>query len=222
MKRLVSLLALALSLSATPAPAAVISFDSTPGGAGGTITYDGAGGPAIGSGIGFVNVTGVDTPLNNGATFPCVSCTLNFTTGANNQEGPPGWQWNGGGSFVLTGSIPGIGINAPVDLLAGTFTQTPNTPGLAGATPTGLFIAIGVDTKDSTLASFYGLGPEFSFANTEIALGTFTVDPVTNGFTAVPNQADLVNLAQVPAPAALVLLGLGLLGLPLFWRGRTS
>jgi hypothetical protein len=192
-----------------------IVFDTTPGGAGGTLTYDGAGGPAIGTDIVFVNIQGNDTPANSGVTLACVNCSLDFTTGANTQEGPPGWIWDGGGSFTLTGDVPSLGLTGAT-LLSGTFTATANTPGMAGET-TGLFFALGTDVKDSTLASFYGLSPTgFTFANTEIALGTLTVDATTGAFSAIPNQADIINTqAIVPNPMTVMLLGLGMTGLVL-------
>jgi hypothetical protein len=210
----VGLLAGLLLLPSTALAIPSIVIDTNPGGGGGTLTYDGAGGPAIGTDIVFVNLSGVDTPLNNAVTLACVNCALDFTTGANLQEGPGQlWVWDGGGSFTLTGDIPALGL-VGATLLTGTFTGTPNTPGLAGTDPNALFLALGTDTKDSTLASFYGLGPDFVFANTEIALGTFTSDPVTGAFAAVPNQADIVNAAQaVPSPATWLLLGLGMAGL---------
>ena len=86
-------------------------------------------------------------------------------------------------------------------------------------TRTALFIAIGTDTKNETLAAFYGLALDFTFANTEIALGTFTSDPVTGAFSAIPNQADIINTA-VPEPATLLLLGSGLVGVGAFQRRR--
>jgi hypothetical protein len=217
------LLAAALALAPTAAHAvAAISFDTTPGGAGGTITYDGAGGPAIGSGIVFVDVTGVGTPANAGVTLDCVGCSLAFTTGTNISEGPA-YQWNGGGTFTLTGAVPGAGIPVATTLLTGSFLTTANTPGLATfgapALPSGLFIAAGIDTKNITLASFFGLTNPFIFANTEIALGTFT-EGADGAFVAVPNQADLINTAPVPMPVTLLLLGGGLLITARFTRAR--
>ena len=199
--------------TAAPALGGVISFDTTPGGAGGTLTYDGAGGPAVGAGIVFVDVEGINTPLNAGVAFPCVSCTLAFSTGANQVEGPSNWTFAGGGTFVLTGSVPAAGIGAGSTLLSGVFTELGDTPGLVGSTPNGLFLGVGTDEKHPLLTAFFGEANGFTFANTEIALGSFTGDPVTGAFSAVPNQADIVNLAAaVPQPAALLLLGLGLVG----------
>jgi hypothetical protein len=219
MTKLFGVLTGLLLLPSTALAIPSIVFDTVPGGAGGTLTYDGAGGPTIGTDIVFVNLSGVDTPANAGVTLDCVGCTLAFATGANLDEGPS-WLWDGGGSFVLTGSVPALGLGAGTTLLAGSFTATVNTPGLAGTDPNALFIAIGTDTKNATLAGFYGLGPDFTFANTEIALGTFASDPVTGAFTAVPNQADLINVQAVPEPMTVLLLGLGMLGLGAVRMGR--
>ena len=198
-----TLVALATTAQAIPS----IIFDTTPGGAGGTLTYDGLGGPAVGTGIVFVDIQGVDTPLNTGVVLSCVDCALNFTTGSNTLEGPGLWTWNGGGSFTLTGDVPALGLDDAV-LASGVFESTPNTPGLASGGTSALFIALGFDTKDSVLAGFYGLGPDFRFANTEIALDTFTLGS-GGAFSAIPNQADFIN-AAVPAPGALMMLGVGL------------
>jgi hypothetical protein len=204
------LVSLCLLLPSLAVAIPAIVFDTNPGGAGGTLTYDGAGGPAIGTDIVFVNLSGVDTPANAGVTFDCVGCTLAFTTGVNLDEGPS-WLWAGGGSFTLTGSVPALGLGAGTVLLTGSFTATVNTPGLAGTDPNALFIAIGRDTTNAVVAGFYGLGPDFNFANTEIALGTFT-SQADGAFASIPNQADIINTAQaIPLPAAGWLLGMGLL-----------
>jgi hypothetical protein len=215
MKKILSLLAGVLLLPSVALAIPAIVFDTVPNGAGGLMTYDGAGGPLLAADIVFVEIAGVDTPLNSGAALACVNCLLDFTTGLNTQEGPPLWTWDGGGTFTLTGDVPALGL-VGATLIQGTFTATESTPGLAGTDITALFIGLGVDTKDSTLAGFYGLGPSFNFANTEIALTTFSPDPLTGGFNAVPNQADIVNTAQaqvVPWPMSGMLLGLGLAAL---------
>ena len=174
----------------------------------------------MGKNIVFVDIEGIGTPKNAGVVLPCVACTLSFTTGANQQFGPPQWEWAGGGTFVLTGTVPQIGINAPVALLAGIHVEVGATPGLAGSPPSGLFLSLGTDVKDQTLLDFFGETNPFNFANTEIALGTLTVtNPATGAFVAVPNQADINNQSSVvPAPAALLLIGLGLLAFPLLGR----
>jgi len=210
MKWLVAL-ALAILPSVALAVPAIV-FDTVPGGAGGTLTYDGAGGPAVGTNIQFVDLVGVDSPLNANVVLSCVDCFLNFTTGANTLEGPPQYTWGGGGSFVLTGDVPALGLDDAV-LLSGSFTGTPNTPGLAAGETSALFVALGIDTKNETLAGFYGFSPDnWAFANTEIALGTFS--PGADGaFTAIPNQADLINVQPVPEPGTLMLVGTGIMGL---------
>jgi hypothetical protein len=200
-----------LLLPSTALAIPALVFDTTPGGAGGMLTYDGTGGPLLGADIVFVNIVGVDTPLNSGAVLACTDCSLTFTTGANTQEGPPGWVWDGGGSFTLTGDVVALGLDDAV-LLSGTFTGTPNTPGLAAGETSALFFALGVDTKNAVLAGFFGLGPnDWNFANTEIALGTFTLG-AGGAFSAIPNQADIINTQAVPNPMPLLLLGMGMVG----------
>ena len=112
------------------------------------------------------------------------------------------------------------GIPAGSDLLVGSFVELGQTPGLTGNPPSALFLAVGIDEKHQGLLDFYGETNPFNFANTEIALGTFTItNLLTGAFTATPNQADINNhRPPVPAPAALLLIVLGLLAFPLLGR----
>jgi len=110
MKRVLVVLALLL-VPGMALAAAKLTFDN-PTVDGGTLTYDGVGGPLVGTDIIFQQVIGVDTPANGGTSLFCwpVNCVLNFTTGDNTLEGPPIYTFLGGGSLTLTG-----GLNTAID-----------------------------------------------------------------------------------------------------------
>jgi hypothetical protein len=225
----------ALSFAAllTAAPAAAlptINIDQGTGGgqAGGTLSYDGAGGPLVGTGIGFGVLAGFDTAANAGTSLFCpTGCTLNFTTGANTAEGTIGggaWTWDGGGSFVLEGTLntaaDGSGAEiADGTLLAGTFT---GALGLVGPEGRLLVIGVGEDEKIGALLDFYAIPsfPDFRFADTEIVAAGLAVgaDGSLNGSV---TAADLTN-TQIPEPGTLLLFGSGAAGVAMLrrWRRR--
>ena len=134
MKKSLVILALTLAPSLALAIPALV-FDTTPGGAGGTLTYDGVGGAAVGTDIVFVEIAGWTRLRTAGWCSPCVDVLAGLHDRGQHSEGPQ-WSWAGGGTFTLTGDVPLLGLDDAI-LLAGTFVATANTPGLAGADPNG-------------------------------------------------------------------------------------
>jgi hypothetical protein len=207
-----------------------INFDQGTGAgqAGGTLTYDGAGGPLIGGGIGFGVLAGFDTAANAGVPLFCVpNCTLGFQTGANTAEGTVGgaaWTWDGGGSFVLEGTLNTAADGSGTDIATGTLLTGEFTGALGLVGPAGRLLVIGVgeDEKIGGLLDFYGI-PDFlpfRFADTEIVAAGLTVDP-DGSLSGEVTNADLTN-TQIPEGGTLLLFGTGMAGLSALrrWRRR--
>lgn len=198
--------ALFAGVAATPeAEAATITFDQVV--QGGTITYGTVGGALVGTDILFDFLTAAGTGADG--IYACSSCSLDFTSGTafGDTDGPI-YTFGGGGSFVLTGGIPVMGIAAGSTLLSGTWSASPTSVAVAaGSTIT--FSGIGTDEKHADLAAFLGIDPTtWQFASSEFSLGAATVNP-DGTFSGSITQADLQN-RDVPEPGALALLGLGL------------
>lgn len=182
---------------------------------GGTVSYAGGLAPLIGTDIEFDRILGIDTPDNPNATLNCISCLLNFQTGANTSDGSSGtYKWDGGGFFTIRGGVNG-GTNIPTGntLLTGTW----NGPVTGLLIDFGAIFSIiagfGTDTKHPDLLSFYGLtGTNFGFSSTQISTTTTLTGTTPTSFNATVTNANVVNSA-VPIPAALWLFGSAMLGL---------
>src|SRR5689334_2118012 len=116
----------------------------------GSLSYTGGSAALVGTNIGVDNVTGLQTPANDGVTRSCFGCVLNFTTGALSSS----WTWGGPGSISLDGSIPGVGIFSSTNLFSGTFTSA-SVVSLSGVTMVALTNFTAANNVNVT--NFFGL-----------------------------------------------------------------
>lgn len=204
------------------ASAAVVNFDQANAQApDGSVSYDGTGGALTGSDISFdqISLNGGNAPAGNESQLNCVSCSINFTTGGNVEEGPNVWSFGGGGNLTLNGEAQDSSGNtvASGDLFGGTFDGGPNEAAqlVTGNGEDSLSATLsGTDDFNDSLASYFGISEDtsFDFTNTVIALGSASFDG-DGGFSSENLQnADVVArpTQSVPAPSELGLFAAGL------------
>ena len=218
--------AVTLLIAALPAHAEFISFEQNVSIGDGTLFYNGAGGPLVGTDIAFDFVQGIGTP--NLGTLVCGTtdglfvtlnpCLLKFETGNLTSDTGDELTWAGNavfGSFELVGGLVDTFTLTQISadgstLLSGQITTASLEDAGFGQWEAGLG---GLDIKDADLVEFFygGGGPDdFRYVNSELVISGI-VDP-SNGFDTAVDQADVVNSRLVvpePGSALLLLLGLG-------------
>src|SRR5262245_4412196 len=72
-----------------------------------SLSYQGGTTPLVGSDLYVASVLGEGTPLNGGTTLT-FEATLNFTTGNLVGTTATSWEFAGGGSFSIVGTVDGL------------------------------------------------------------------------------------------------------------------
>jgi hypothetical protein len=115
----------------------------------GTISYNGTGGPMVGTNLNVDTITGVP-----GAPLACGGCLLNFHTGNLTGTTATSWTFGSGGTIQITGAFASAGIAPGSTLLSGHFISSTTVVD----TGSSLKVSGGgfTDTKNPALATFYG------------------------------------------------------------------
>ncbi len=169
----------------------------------GTISYATLNGDLTGVNI-TVNEVQEITPL--GASYPVTNGVLSFTTGVLTSTTDNSWIFDGG-TITLTGTVDGVtGTLLTGDISSVTVYDVGGTFRIAGA--------VFFDTKNEAFLKLWDLGELAGLTwdgNFNISFyATGGLPPSTFESTSV-FSGDVIN--NIPEPATLLLLGVGMLGL---------
>ena len=184
---------------------------------GGTLSYNGNGGPLTATGVLLDIVLGLGTAINSGLALACEACTLTFETGANASVSASLWSVLPGGNVTVSGiAKDGPATIATGMLLSGVFNDTTYAfqQGSLNINVSGSIDAM----VDPALAAFYAVPANGLAVLTQINLKG-AIDPFTNAFFATATDSDINYYSVVPVPAALPLFLTALAGIVIIgWR----
>jgi hypothetical protein len=206
-----------LALASGAQAAGVLDFDiMTTGLQGSSISYAGGANPLVGSDLTVLGVTGGNgAPSNDGAMLSITNGLLSFTTGNLVSFNGTTWDFGGGGTVTITGTIPSQTPTGGSYSSFGGVTGTLLSATFYGASVTSVMgqsyqtLGLFFDPPNSALASYFGL-PANDYSGFFGLTFTGTTGPVGSD-GAFQTSDDFVgsgdtSTTPVPAPGFLVLL----------------
>lgn len=186
---------------ASTVDATMIDFTSAPSASQpGTIAF-GADGSLSGS-IPLTSITGGDT------TLAIADGVISFAFAGATPNGPDNFYYSGGGSFAITGTLPGG--SAPETFLSGTFAAFPQITRFGPVLPDAWFFLVPAAftaTLSQDLATLFG-----ERTNQRGTMVILFHQPIAGGATTLSGSQFHIGTTSpsVPEPASLLLVAVGI------------